>query len=103
MLLQMSGYPTNRPSENLWGKCKCTMGRIPMAHWAMRSELEAAGAQWCAGYDSEPFVQMARERPRAIRFRIPNPTSPTPISMRPTVDGSGVGVTSAVSEPEVSP
>src|SRR5580700_1871618 len=77
---------------------KCATGGNPAAHWAIRSSLEAVGAQWCAGCNSERCVQLACGRPRPIRFLITN-TNPTPSSIRATELGSGVATEVSVKVP----
>src|ERR1022692_2037646 len=42
-LLEMSGYPTNRPSRICEEKCKCATEENPTAHWAIRPALGAVG------------------------------------------------------------
>ena len=62
-----------------------------MAHWAIRSALEAVGAQWCQRSLGEQCVQVACGCPWAIRFRVTN-TNPIPSSVRLAVPGSGTAV-----------
>jgi hypothetical protein len=66
--------------------------RKSCGHGAIRSALEALGARWGAGCDSERRVQVACEWCRAKRFRITtsNPNTPSPVSVSGTVPGSGV-------------